>query len=68
MFISYMQEQVQSALYVLSDMLDTFETWLPQHYDFLPESSQEHYSQKELEDAKDQFAGTKIRLELGTYT
>lgn len=63
----YLHEQVQDALWVLSDMEATFEQWYPQHFDFLPEEEQEHFTPQELEEAKDQFARVKLNLELGEY-
>lgn len=63
----YLHEQVQDALWVLSDMEDTFEQWYPQHFDFLPEEKQKHFTPQELEEAKDQFVKVKLNLELGEY-
>jgi hypothetical protein len=63
----YQHEQIESAFLVLNDMMDTFEQWYPQHYDFLPEEEQEHLSKAEMEEAKEQFAHTKLMLELGEY-
>jgi hypothetical protein len=64
----YLHEQVQDALWVLSDMEATFEQWYPQHFDFLPEEEQEHFTPQELEEAKDQFTRVKLNLELGKYS
>lgn len=49
----YLHEQVQDALWVLSDMEATFEQWYPQHFDFLPEEEQEHFTPQELQEADD---------------
>lgn len=64
----YLHEQMQDALWVLSDMEATFEQWYPQHFDFLPEEEQERLSSEELREAKNQFSRTKLNLELGEYT
>lgn len=63
----YIREQIESALWVLGDMEDTFEQWYPQHFDFLPEEEQERFTPTELKEAKNQFSRTKLNLELGEY-
>ena len=65
---SYLREQFESSLWVLSDMEATFEQWYPEHFDFLPEEEQEHLTQAEMKEAKKQFSRTKLNLELGEYT
>lgn len=64
----YLHEQIESALWVLSDMEATFEQWYPRHFDFLPEEEQEKFSKSEMKAAKDQFSRTKLNLELGEYS